>query len=205
MSINLRKARARLCGLPVKSKLLHSDNLNQSNDDTSRQVRTWTLMIIAIYKLQHSLVIHIHSENGQKCCVLPKKLNLTKMSGRGKAAKGGKSSSKTRSMRAGLQFPVGRIHRFLRKGWWSKIFEQYVVKLSHESSLTSKLQLVSAICRTENWLFKFSLLVAYKLFYLLQPFCLCSHGHERMITKCLERTFPRITWRQPIEIVDHIL
>ena len=38
------------------------------------------------------------------------------MSGRGKAAKSGKSSSKTRSMRAGLQFPVGRIHRFLRKG-----------------------------------------------------------------------------------------
>lgn len=38
------------------------------------------------------------------------------MSGRGKAAKGGKNASKTRSMRAGLQFPVGRIHRFLRKG-----------------------------------------------------------------------------------------
>ncbi|XP_020625552.1 late histone H2A.2.2-like [Orbicella faveolata] len=38
------------------------------------------------------------------------------MSGRGKAAKGGKSTSKTRSTRAGLQFPVGRIHRFLRKG-----------------------------------------------------------------------------------------
>lgn len=37
------------------------------------------------------------------------------MSGRGKGkAKG--SKSKTRSSRAGLQFPVGRIHRFLRKG-----------------------------------------------------------------------------------------
>lgn len=37
------------------------------------------------------------------------------MSGRGK---GGKSQgkSKTRSSRAGLQFPVGRVHRFLRKG-----------------------------------------------------------------------------------------
>ena len=41
------------------------------------------------------------------------------MSGRGKAAKGGKSTSKTRSTRAGLQFPVGRIHRFLRKGLFS--------------------------------------------------------------------------------------
>lgn len=37
------------------------------------------------------------------------------MSGRGKGkAKG--SKSKTRSSRAGLQFPVGRIHRFLRQG-----------------------------------------------------------------------------------------
>ena len=34
--------------------------------------------------------------------------------GRGKAAKGGKSVS--RSTRAGLQFPVGRVARFLRKG-----------------------------------------------------------------------------------------
>lgn len=37
------------------------------------------------------------------------------MSGRGKAGKA-KSKSKTRSTRAGLQFPVGRVHRFLRKG-----------------------------------------------------------------------------------------
>lgn len=37
------------------------------------------------------------------------------MSGRGKGAKSG-SKSKTRSARAGLQFPVGRVHRFLRKG-----------------------------------------------------------------------------------------
>nr|ARC95282.1 histone H2A.X.1 [Hydra vulgaris] len=41
------------------------------------------------------------------------------MSGRGK---GGKNSgkSKTRSSRAGLQFPVGRIHRFLRKGHYAE-------------------------------------------------------------------------------------
>ena len=41
------------------------------------------------------------------------------MSGRGKGkAKGTKS--KTRSSRAGLQFPVGRIHRLLRKGNYSQ-------------------------------------------------------------------------------------
>jgi len=39
------------------------------------------------------------------------------MSGKGKS-KGGKvgAKAKTRSSRAGLQFPVGRIHRFIRKG-----------------------------------------------------------------------------------------
>ena len=37
------------------------------------------------------------------------------MSGRGKGGKV-KGKSKTRSSRAGLQFPVGRIHRLLRKG-----------------------------------------------------------------------------------------
>ncbi|KAL4143333.1 hypothetical protein QTP88_005674 [Uroleucon formosanum] len=38
------------------------------------------------------------------------------MSGRGKAGKAKGGKSKTRSSRAGLQFPVGRIHRLLRKG-----------------------------------------------------------------------------------------
>jgi histone H3/H4 len=41
------------------------------------------------------------------------------MSGRGKA-KNSKTKSRTRSNRAGLQFPVGRIHRFLRKGNYSE-------------------------------------------------------------------------------------
>ena len=39
------------------------------------------------------------------------------MSGKaGKSVKATKGTSKTRSSRAGLQFPVGRIHRKLRKG-----------------------------------------------------------------------------------------
>ena len=37
------------------------------------------------------------------------------MSGRGKGGKS-KSKSKSRSSRAGLQFPVGRIHRHLKAG-----------------------------------------------------------------------------------------
>ena len=44
------------------------------------------------------------------------------MSGKGKGGRGkGKSvKSQTRSARAGLQFPVGRISRFLRKGQYAK-------------------------------------------------------------------------------------
>ncbi|XP_050062505.1 histone H2A-like [Aphis gossypii] len=43
-------------------------------------------------------------------------IETTIMSGRGKAGKSKGGKSKTRSSRAGLQFPVGRIHRLLRKG-----------------------------------------------------------------------------------------
>ncbi|VDN96012.1 unnamed protein product [Rodentolepis nana] len=38
------------------------------------------------------------------------------MSCRGKGGAKANSKSKTRSIRAGLQFPVGRVHRLLRKG-----------------------------------------------------------------------------------------
>ncbi|CAK6973169.1 histone H2A-like%2C partial [Scomber scombrus] len=38
------------------------------------------------------------------------------MSGRGKGAGKARAKAKTRSSRAGLQFPVGRVHRHLRKG-----------------------------------------------------------------------------------------
>ncbi len=38
------------------------------------------------------------------------------MSGRGKTSGKTRAKAKTRSSRAGLQFPVGRVHRLLRKG-----------------------------------------------------------------------------------------
>ena len=41
------------------------------------------------------------------------------MSGRGKGGKS-KTKAKSRSSRAGLQFPVGRVHRFLRKGHYAQ-------------------------------------------------------------------------------------
>ncbi|XP_013401384.1 late histone H2A.2.2 [Lingula anatina] len=42
------------------------------------------------------------------------------MSGRGKGAPSKKGAKQTRSARAGLQFPVGRIQRFLRKGHYAE-------------------------------------------------------------------------------------
>ena len=45
--------------------------------------------------------------------------NFFIMSGRGKGGKV-KGKAKSRSSRAGLQFPVGRIHRLLRKGNYAK-------------------------------------------------------------------------------------
>ncbi|XP_048449436.1 histone H2A-like, partial [Rhincodon typus] len=43
--------------------------------------------------------------------------NIFVTSGRGKGAGGkARSKAKSRSSRAGLQFPVGRVHRLLRKG-----------------------------------------------------------------------------------------
>ncbi|CAG9858278.1 unnamed protein product [Phyllotreta striolata] len=42
------------------------------------------------------------------------------MSGRGKGKVKSASKAKSRSSRAGLQFPVGRIHRVLRKGHYAE-------------------------------------------------------------------------------------
>ncbi|XP_070828308.1 histone H2AX-like [Chaetodon trifascialis] len=45
------------------------------------------------------------------------KIKITEnMSGRGKTGGKARAKAKTRSSRAGLQFPVGRVHRLLRKG-----------------------------------------------------------------------------------------
>ncbi|CAG11544.1 unnamed protein product [Tetraodon nigroviridis] len=43
------------------------------------------------------------------------------MSGRGKTGGKARAKAKTRSSRAGLQFPVGRVHRLLRKGNYGEL------------------------------------------------------------------------------------
>lgn len=55
---------------------------------------------------------------GNRCSDVKQATSNT-MSGRGKGGKV-KGKSKTRSSRAGLQFPVGRIHRMLRKGSYAE-------------------------------------------------------------------------------------
>uniref|UniRef100_UPI00358E6283 late histone H2A.L3-like n=1 Tax=Myxine glutinosa TaxID=7769 RepID=UPI00358E6283 len=42
------------------------------------------------------------------------------MSGRGNGGGKTRAEAKSRSSRAGLQFPVGRVHRYLRKGKYAK-------------------------------------------------------------------------------------
>jgi histone H2A len=42
------------------------------------------------------------------------------MSGRGTASQKSKNARRSRSSRAGLQFPVGRFHRYLKKGRYAK-------------------------------------------------------------------------------------
>ena len=59
---------------------------------------------------------YIHSTVKSRCIhTYVLNLNSFNMSGRGKGGKV-KGKAKSRSNRAGLQFPVGRIHRLLRKG-----------------------------------------------------------------------------------------
>nr|XP_020008928.1 histone H2A type 1-like [Castor canadensis] len=48
------------------------------------------------------------------------RLFVAVMSGRGKQGGKARAKAKTRSSRAGLQFPVGRVHRLLRKGNYSE-------------------------------------------------------------------------------------
>merc|ERR1712018_55286 len=66
------------------------------------------------FKLQHYQTLHT------KRILSPKTIMSSRGSARGsaKGGKGGKvkNKAKSRSSRAGLQLPVGRIHRLLRKG-----------------------------------------------------------------------------------------
>ena len=85
------------------------------------------------------------------------------MSGAGKGAKV-KAKSKSRSTRAGLQFPVGRVHRMLRKGNYAvrvgagapvylaavlEYLSAEVLELAGNAARDNKLELSQDIC---NWL-----------------------------------------------------
>ncbi|XP_046821800.1 histone H2A-like [Vespa crabro] len=70
-----------------------------------------TVLFVATIRLAHSACAVGFST------VLFISSNIIKMSGRSSDSKSkGKITIKSRSLRAGLQFPVGRIHRLLRKG-----------------------------------------------------------------------------------------
>ena len=90
-----------------------------------QRLADWTMVTIpsaghcATYKKQattsessHSRQLTVH-HSSQLLSALKTQQNI--MSGRGKSGKA-RTKAKSRSSRAGLQFPVGRVHRFLRKG-----------------------------------------------------------------------------------------
>ncbi|ETP36181.1 histone H2A.X, partial [Phytophthora nicotianae P10297] len=61
--------------------------------------------------------------NSHALTQVAEKLKLINMSGKGKAATGGrgkKGKGSTRSAKAGLQFPVGRVARYLKKGRYAQ-------------------------------------------------------------------------------------
>ncbi|XDA87242.1 hypothetical protein R6Z07F_016941 [Ovis aries] len=80
------------------SRLAH---YNKRSTITSREIQTAVRLL-----LPGELAKHAVSEGD--------------MSGRGKQGGKARAKAKTRSSRAGLQFPVGRVHRLLRKGNYSE-------------------------------------------------------------------------------------
>lgn len=59
--------------------------------------------------------MHMGAEMGGKGKAGKGKAGKGKAKGKGKGKAGGKKAPVSRSVRAGLQFPVGRIHRFLKR------------------------------------------------------------------------------------------
>ena len=79
-----------------------------------KQISDWCFSILRPAELRINISV-LRFRRIKLCYLVFVLLNDFIMSGRGKGkAKGTKS--KSRSSRAGLQFPVGRIHRLLRKG-----------------------------------------------------------------------------------------
>ncbi|KAI3374028.1 hypothetical protein L3Q82_022585 [Scortum barcoo] len=84
------------------SRLAH---YNKRSTITSREIQTAVRLL-----LPGELAKHAVSEGTKG------RDQIRNMSGRGKGAGKTRAKAKTRSSRAGLQFPVGRVHRLLRKG-----------------------------------------------------------------------------------------
>jgi len=89
--------------------LLGVSYLHLNEHHVTQLLRCTAVQIEAHFKMQYLIL-----------CVLNEVLTVSStMSGRGKGGKV-KGKAKSRSSRAGLQFPVGRIHRLLRKGNYSE-------------------------------------------------------------------------------------
>ncbi|XP_040106023.1 histone H2A type 1-B-like [Oryx dammah] len=89
---------------------LQTEDINQSYLACGNSTQHYNCHLVAAYR---SLFFCF------SCGGSPFAQRLT-MSGRGKQGGKARAKAKTRSSRAGLQFPVGRVHRLLRKGNYSE-------------------------------------------------------------------------------------
>ncbi|KPP57448.1 hypothetical protein Z043_124827, partial [Scleropages formosus] len=90
------------------SRLAH---YNKRSTITSREIQTAVRLL-----LPGELAKHAVSEGTKAVTKYTSSKRNSTMSGRGKTGGKARAKAKTRSSRAGLQFPVGRVHRLLRKG-----------------------------------------------------------------------------------------
>ncbi|GAB1297996.1 Histone H2A type 3 [Apodemus speciosus] len=94
------------------SRLAH---YNKRSTITSREIQTAVRLL-----LPGELAKHAVSEGTKAVTKYTSSKTSLSMSGRGKQGGKARAKAKTRSSRAGLQFPVGRVHRLLRKGNYSE-------------------------------------------------------------------------------------
>ncbi|KAI3374030.1 hypothetical protein L3Q82_022589 [Scortum barcoo] len=79
--------------------------------DFKTDLRFQSSAVMALQEASEAYLVGLFEDTN--LCAIHAKRN---MSGRGKGAGKTRAKAKTRSSRAGLQFPVGRVHRLLRKG-----------------------------------------------------------------------------------------
>ena len=100
--------------LPAESSLIISNLIGPDVSSCQNELALWIWKFRLAGK-KRSKIYHLIKPKHYRQR-RPNKKTLSGKGGKSKSGKVGAKASKTRSSRAGLQFPVGRIHRCIRKG-----------------------------------------------------------------------------------------